>query len=137
MTKEDDGASHEPSTRFDTHRPSEPLVMGIRSHVSDQPDTVAELGPAGNLIDRPAEVGIPRHRHHMREATMAKYYVNKNAQPTGEHEVHENGCKRMPDAENRTYLGDFTNCDDAVTAAKVHYKKVDGCEKCSEKCHTT
>jgi hypothetical protein len=121
--------------RFDTHRPSEPLVMGIRSHVSDQPGTVAELGPAGNLIDRPAEVGIPRHRHHMREATMAKYYVNNKAQANGDHEVHVTGCAYMP--TDRTYLGDFSTCAEAVRVAKNHYKQVNGCFYCSKACHTT
>ena len=67
---------------------------------------------------------------------MANYYVNKNAQTGGEHEVHRTGCDWMPKAENRIYLGDFANCKDAVTAAKNHYNDVDGCYYCCNDCHT-
>ena len=37
---------------------------------------------------------------------MASYYVNKNAQSNGDHEVHVYGCSFFPAAENRLYLGD-------------------------------
>jgi len=50
---------------------------------------------------------------------MALYYVNKNAQPTGEHEVHKDDCSFLPDSENRIYLGYFDNCKDAVNEAKM------------------
>ena len=68
---------------------------------------------------------------------MAYYYVNKNAQSNGDHEVHKSGCSYMPDQENRLYLGDFTNCDDAVKEAKKHYLKSNGCYYCSGECHTS
>ena len=64
------------------------------------------------------------------------YYVNENAQPTGEHEVHNSSCKYLPDVNNRIYLGDFTNCKDAVKEAKKHFNNVDGCYYCSHECHT-
>ena len=67
---------------------------------------------------------------------MAKYYVNKNAQSNGDHEVHTPGCSFMPDPENRLYLGDFTNCKDAVKEAKKHYAQSNGCYYCSKECHT-
>ena len=67
---------------------------------------------------------------------MAKYYVNKNAQTTGEHEVHKEGCTYLPDKDNRIYLGDYTNCKPAITEAKTHYSNVDGCYWCSIDCHT-
>ena len=66
---------------------------------------------------------------------MAKYYVNKNAQANGDHEVHKIGCSFMPAARNRIYLGDFANCRAAVLASKKHYRKSDGCYYCSEPCH--
>ena len=66
---------------------------------------------------------------------MAAYYVNENAQDTGEHEVHEVDCSHMPKPENRTYLGDFTNCKDAVKEAKKIYNNVDGCYYCCNPCH--
>ncbi len=66
---------------------------------------------------------------------MAKYYVNTNPQANGDHEVHKDGCSRMPEPANRLYLGDFSNCRDAVQAAKKHYAKSDGCYYCSNECH--
>ncbi len=67
---------------------------------------------------------------------MAKYYVNKNAQANGDHEVHKPGCSFMPDPENRIYLGGFTSCKDAVREAKKYYNRVNGCYFCSRECHT-
>lgn len=68
---------------------------------------------------------------------MAKYYVNKNAQNNGDHEVHKSGCFYMPHEENRKYLGDFSNCKDAVKEAKKTYNQVNGCFYCSKECHTS
>ena len=68
---------------------------------------------------------------------MARYYVNKNAQDNGDHEVHTTGCSFMPEPENRNYLGDFSSCGPAVAAAKKQYAKADGCFFCSPDCHTS
>lgn len=68
---------------------------------------------------------------------MSKYYVNKNAQSNGDHEVHKEGCSYMPNAENRIYLGDFSSCNGAVNAARNHYSQVNGCYYCSRPCHTS
>ncbi len=68
---------------------------------------------------------------------MAKYYVNKNAQSNGDHEVHKLGCGWMPAVENRIYLGDFSSCSAAVREAKRHYNQVNGCYHCSLACHTS
>ncbi len=68
---------------------------------------------------------------------MARYYVNKNAQSNGDHEVHTTGCAWLPDVENRIYLGDFLSCHSAVTEARKHYTKVNGCYFCANACHTT
>lgn len=65
-----------------------------------------------------------------------RYYVNKNAQSDGYHEVHKASCAWLPDAENRIYLGDFDNAKEAVRAAKSYYTKVDGCYYCSNEAHT-
>ena len=46
------------------------------------------------------------------------YFVNKNAQANGDHEVHTSECRHIPDEENRMYLGDFNHCVDAVREAK-------------------
>ncbi|TOH47065.1 hypothetical protein CGI81_12935 [Vibrio parahaemolyticus] len=69
--------------------------------------------------------------------SMARYYVNKNQQANGDHEVHKQGCSYMPLEHNRTYLGEFASCGPAVTAAKKTYSKANGCYYCSEACHTS
>ncbi len=67
---------------------------------------------------------------------MPSYHVNKNAQPTGEHEVHETGCAHQPDAANRDALGWHSDCHGAVREARKRYNKVDGCYYCCKPCHT-
>jgi hypothetical protein len=68
---------------------------------------------------------------------MTQYYVNKNSQPNGDHEVHTESCPYLPSLSNRLYLGTFSNCADAVREAKRHYTKANGCYTCSRPCHTS
>ncbi|KMY68665.1 hypothetical protein AAU61_03320 [Desulfocarbo indianensis] len=68
---------------------------------------------------------------------MALYFVNKNAQANGDHEVHTSDCQYLPKSENRIKLGHFSNCRDAVQEAKKYYNQVDGCYYCSSPCHTS
>lgn len=65
------------------------------------------------------------------------YLVNKNAQYNGDHEVHRETCSHLPNPENRKYLGDFTNCRDAVREAKKYDSDADGCYYCCNECHTS
>lgn len=65
-----------------------------------------------------------------------KYYVNRNAQLNGDHEIHTTGCVYMPNPENRIYLGSFMSCHSAVKAAREHYQQTNGCFYCSRACHT-
>ncbi|MGB7061298.1 MAG: hypothetical protein WBF13_02950 [Candidatus Zixiibacteriota bacterium] len=67
---------------------------------------------------------------------MAVYYVNKQAQANGDHEVHKSDCSCLPTEENRLYLGSLTNCSDAVREAKKHYAQSNGCYYCARECHT-
>ena len=71
---------------------------------------------------------------------MEKYYVNKNAQNDGYHEVHnldkEKDCHNPADSDNRRDLGEHLNCTSALIKARTYYKKVDGCKDCAPKCHT-
>ena len=67
---------------------------------------------------------------------MGNYYVNKNAQANGDHEVHRDGCSFMPAQSSCLSLGFFRNCQDAVRAAGNHYSQVNGCYYCSTACHT-
>lgn len=68
---------------------------------------------------------------------MTRYYVNKNRQANGDHEVHKSGCDDMPNEGNRLYLGTFDSCHGAVREAKKYYPTADGCFYCSRECHTS
>lgn len=68
---------------------------------------------------------------------MATYYVNKNAQDNGDHEVHEQDCSYLPHADNRINLGDHVTCAPAVKEAKKHYAQSNGCYYCANECHTS
>ena len=66
----------------------------------------------------------------------SSYYVNDRAQPTGEHEVHKQGCYYLGLAHSTTYLGMFYTCQEAVATAKYErYNNSDGCAHCSPACH--
>jgi hypothetical protein len=69
------------------------------------------------------------------------YYVNRNQQINGDHEVHAEGCRYMPNPANRIHLGEFSSCRDAVEEAKKYYPKasgrVNGCLTCSTVCHSS
>ena len=67
---------------------------------------------------------------------MAYYYVNQNAQPNGDHEVHRTGCYWLSLVKNPLYLGDYDSCPAAVRQAKQTYRSANGCLHCSEACHT-
>ena len=58
---------------------------------------------------------------------MELYYINRNAQPTGEHEVHTSSYAHGPSIENRIYLVLFHNSSKAIREAKRYYNNVDGC----------
>jgi hypothetical protein len=65
---------------------------------------------------------------------MKTYYVNKN-ENEGYHEVHNDSCHHLPEVANRQYLGQFSNCEDAVNKAKRdHYQNSDGCYYCCPDC---
>ncbi len=69
---------------------------------------------------------------------MEFYYVNKNAQPNGIHDVHSIGCINMPSFENRLFLGKFQTCEDAVREAQKTYPLADGCSYCCCRvCHSS
>ena len=69
---------------------------------------------------------------------MARFCVNRNAQSTGEHEVHNltARCSYLPQPGNRISLGEHSNCRGAVAAARQHFTNVDGCAYCAPACHT-
>jgi len=63
------------------------------------------------------------------------YYINTNAQLTGEHEVHEDGCYWLSLVVNKKYLGLHENCQEAVQQARWLGYKPDGCYYCCNPCH--
>ena len=67
---------------------------------------------------------------------MDRYYVNPNAQPTGEHEVHKKGCYWLSLILSPIYLGLHWTCQSAVSEARRYYPNVDGCIHCIPECHT-
>jgi hypothetical protein len=73
----------------------------------------------------------------MRRCPMASYYVNKQAQDNGDHEVHASNCPQMPAVGNKLYLGEFASCHGAVWEAKRRYTQVNGCLHCSRECHAS
>ena len=68
---------------------------------------------------------------------MTSYYVNDNAQANGDHEVHIPTCSHFAQIKSKTYLGEFSNCRDAVNKAKQTYRQSNGCYYCSNACHTS
>jgi hypothetical protein len=65
---------------------------------------------------------------------MASYYVNNNAQPNGDYEVHVASCSYFP--SNRAYLGEYASCAPAVQKASQTHKPANGCYWCCRSCHT-
>lgn len=68
---------------------------------------------------------------------MEFYYFNNNSDDKGNHEVHTGDCAHAPLPSNRTYIGYFSNCSDAIKAAKQMSpsKSFDGCYHCCRPCH--
>lgn len=72
---------------------------------------------------------------------MPNFILNKNRQPTGEHEVHNatNPCSpaTYPQPQNRLSLGIHATCHGAVAAAKQANPslRIDGCAHCCPACH--
>lgn len=68
---------------------------------------------------------------------MNLYYFNKNTDSKGNHEVHRDDCRFLPSSENRTYIGLFSTCEEAIKKAKESYpyETFDGCYHCCRSCH--
>lgn len=64
-----------------------------------------------------------------------RYYVNKNAQQNGDHEVHRSNCSWLPDAANRIDLGESATPQEALRVAHRYYNQVDGCAYCCPEIH--
>jgi len=58
------------------------------------------------------------------------YYLNRNAQNNGEHEIHKEDCKFIPSLNNRILLGHYKTDEEALEVARRIFPKVDGCSHC-------
>lgn len=67
---------------------------------------------------------------------MEEYYINKNAQSNGEHEVHTASCSCLESIENKEDLGAFFSCQSAVQEAERRGYQANGCQTCCPSCHT-
>ena len=52
---------------------------------------------------------------------MQRYYVNKNKDQNGNHEVHTTGCPHPPAEHNRVPLGLHASCGPATAAARTKF----------------
>lgn len=72
---------------------------------------------------------------------MSRFIVNRNAQPNGDHEVHNAtlGCGHMPLPANQIDLGEHASCAGAVSQARRTWanNRINGCYYCCNACHTT
>ena len=68
---------------------------------------------------------------------MPTYYINRNPQANGDHEVHESSCSWLALVTSKMELGYFANCHGAVAKAKQYYPTADGCKHCSPACHNS
>lgn len=64
------------------------------------------------------------------------WYVNRNAQKDGDHEVHVEGCSYLKRCKHCFSLGVFSTCQDALKEARKHFRQVDGCHYCAKECDT-
>lgn len=65
------------------------------------------------------------------------YYVNNDQtnNPGLHHEVHTEEHANILKITNKSYLGYYFNCKDAVQKAKEIYSDADGCAICCPLCH--
>lgn len=70
---------------------------------------------------------------------MEDFYINKNEQPNGDHEVHRPTCYWMPSVLNREYLGRFAGSHGAILYAGILHPSwhINGCIHCCPESHTS
>jgi len=61
---------------------------------------------------------------------MESYYVNKERQDDGQHEVHKEWCIDVPPPEHQLLLGSFRDEQSALEEANFFFGKVTACTKC-------
>lgn len=66
---------------------------------------------------------------------MKRYYINKNAQSNGDHEIHTERCSFGALPKDRIDLGYHENDRSALKAGKAVYPNADGCAYCCPSIH--
>lgn len=66
---------------------------------------------------------------------MDHYYLNRQQQPTGEHEIHRYGCPYGAHPNNRIDLGWCTTEQEALIKARRYTPYADGCYYCCPLIH--
>ena len=68
---------------------------------------------------------------------MKHYYFSNTADLRGEHEIHTEGCAFIPPSSNRSYIGYYFDCSNAIRDARIQYpyKSFNGCYYCCRECH--
>ncbi|MBQ9014247.1 MAG: hypothetical protein IJ094_11985 [Bacilli bacterium] len=71
---------------------------------------------------------------------MARYFINKNAQSNGDHEIHKSSCIHyylFKTGNNFEELGVFLSDAEAIVYAKNKYPYwiIDGCYHCCPSIH--
>ena len=68
---------------------------------------------------------------HSENTTMLRYFVNRNAQRDGDHEVHAETCSWLMLAMRKVDLGVHASCQEAVEKARQTYPRSRECCWCS------
>lgn len=65
---------------------------------------------------------------------MGSYFVDRRAQPTGEHQIHDRDVcppASFPPKGEAEYLGEFQECAQAMVVARLRYQRVAPCPWCA------
>ncbi|OQP35703.1 MULTISPECIES: hypothetical protein [Pantoea] len=58
------------------------------------------------------------------------YYVTISTDQENYHYLHRKECKRMPDKNDMVFIGTLYNLNQALSIARINFKKVKPCIKC-------
>ena len=61
---------------------------------------------------------------------MAEFYIEKIAQSTGEHLLHNASCQQLPSKETIQYVGSIASAKSAIASAGKYFRHIAGCPHC-------
>jgi hypothetical protein len=98
-------------------RENQQEILGIITYRRGNQNFIrAELSPLTTVEDDGNKVS---------HLSVEPYFVSKNE--TCGHEIHVEGCIRLPDIYNRIHIGNFLRPETALVEASKYYPNVDGC----------